>query len=166
MNTQTLTGTPDSFISHDILQSLIERRQKIRQLADFYLSELSKIESAYKILADDSDSENHSYKRIKWTNETLNCLALKNMPLKTVDILEAIFLNTPEELNSPERRRIYVTGLSVALNNLVSKKKVIKIKIPGEKGCFYGLPEWFDLDGITLKKQYAEVLQIRMNKNL
>jgi hypothetical protein len=50
-------------------------------------------------------------------------------------------------LENGERRRIYITGLSVALNNLQKNKQLCSLSIPGEKGSFYGLNEWFDHDG-------------------
>ena len=121
----------------NILKGLMDRRKEIQQKAAFYEMELKKIDAAYRILADTS------IRRIKWSREAIQCFNSQNGLLRTVDILEWIFRNEPAELNLPLRRRIYITGLSVALNNLLKKGIIYKIEIPGQKGYSYGLSAWF-----------------------
>lgn len=130
----------------DILKGLIDRRKEIQQKAAFYDLELKKIDAAYRILAD------NSIRRIKWSNEAINCFNTENKHLKTVEILDWIFRNQSDELRVPLRRRIYITGLSVALNNLIKKGVIRKIEKPGQKGYSYGLSTWFEIGNNDIKK--------------
>ena len=142
--------------STDLLEKLISKRSQIRQMADFYLKELQKLDSAYKILSGtetDIMEGPTSIKRVKWTTAAIQCLQYKNSLLKTVDILQFIFKDNPEEIESTYKRRLYITGLSVALSKLIQKSKICKIEITGEKGHLYGLREWFMDDQKTLKEE-------------
>ena len=100
-----------------------------------------------------------SIKRVKWTTAALECLTYKNSLLRTVDILQFIFKDNLDEIKSSHQRRLYITGLSVALSKLIQNKKICKIEISGEKGHLYGLSEWFLDDQKTLKEEMKQLFQ-------
>lgn len=164
-----LLSATHTFDSTDLLQSLISKRRQIQQMADFYQQELNKLDTAYKILSGSErivDSPSDEVKRVKWTNEALQCLSDKNELLKTVDILQIIFQENPDEINFQQKRRVYITGLSVALNKLIQNHKICKIEIPGEKGYYYGLAEWFNEDKRTIKEEHYQKLTAKLQYKL
>lgn len=151
---------PDSLLTDNSLLEVLKTRQKeLKRMAEHYELELKKINAAFKILAD------NCLKRVRWTSETINCFREKNEVLKTTDILFWIFRNDESELSIPKKRRIYLTGLSVALNNLVTGGKICKIMLSGQKGFFYGLEEWFENDRKTLKSEFMQSFELRLKKN-
>jgi hypothetical protein len=133
------------FQDHSVLDVLKKRQQEIKRLADFYEAELRKINAAFQILSASA------VKRVKWTREALQFLSEKKEMVQTVDILEWVFRDQSAELEIPGKRRIYLTGLSVALNNLFRNNKICRVMIPGKKGYYYGLSAWFENDRTTLK---------------
>lgn len=151
--------------SSDLLESLVDKRKQIREMADFYLQELQKLDSAYQILAGSNVTGTHfplTLKRMKWTTIALECLRSSNKLLKTADILKTVFAEDSVELEVPQKRRMYITGLSVALNKLIQNNRICKIEIKGEKGNFYGLKEWFLEDQVTLIEEMDHKLKERL----
>src|SRR5665213_424399 len=55
---------------------------------------------------------------MEWKQKAITCLSGFNHYCQTVDILKCVFENEPDLLDDELLRKRYVTGLSVALNDL------------------------------------------------
>ena len=78
----------------------------------------------------------------------------------SAEILECLFWGDPR-LNNPKVRGNYMTGLSIALKNLVETKALKKISRRGVKGFYYGLPQWFD-ENNQVKKEYEGIEEVTL----
>ncbi|MDN5284974.1 MAG: hypothetical protein JWR38_1248 [Mucilaginibacter sp.] len=97
---------------------------------------------------------------IKWTERSLDCIQGKGHICLSAEILECLFLDEDVNLTDPKIRNNYMTGLSIALKNLVENENLKKISRPGIKGFYYGLPEWFD-ENNKVKTQYDALKEIK-----
>ena len=118
-----------------VIKSMKDRREKLERALNHCLSELNKINTALSIFSEKQE------RRFNWTREVIKYFAIHQGPQKTTEILKWIFSEYQIEIKDAEKRRIYITGLSVALMNLVKKGKLKSISKPGEKGRYYFLVE-------------------------
>lgn len=81
--------------------------------------------------------------KYNWTAAAINCIGNYEGLLQTSEILDQVF-NGMDELENDVKRRGYLVGLSIALNNLCASNRLRKIVLKGVKGHFYGLPDWFN----------------------
>jgi hypothetical protein len=109
----------------------------LKKKRDKHLADAAALDAAIKTL------EGNSEKPIDWKNSALSCLRKHNFPLRTVDILNCMFINDPEKLDDPNKRRNYVNALSIALNNLSDRDFLGRISVQGFKGYFYGFKQLF-----------------------
>lgn len=117
----------------------------LRQEKQELLKRLSEINNALDSLMGES-------KTIKWTERALKCIKDRGMLSLSPDILKCLFKDNLDLLDDPKIKNNYMTGLSIALRNMVSHGILIKVQRPGIKGYFYGLPEWLDEQGNTIDK--------------
>lgn len=82
-----------------------------------------------------------------WKDRTLECLKMKGVFSRTVDILECVLDQDKESLNNPILRKRLIANVSAALNTLCCDNKIVKHSIYKFKGDVYGLPEWNDSNG-------------------
>lgn len=122
-----------------VIDTLKKRREELQRLAARCMSEMEKIDTALTAITEKPG------RRLNWTKEVLFIFKTCHHPLKTTQILEQIFEVDPQELENPDKRRLYITGLSVALMNLVKKGILKSIKVPGEKGNLYIMAEYSSL---------------------
>jgi hypothetical protein len=109
----------------------------LKKKRDKHLSDAAALDAAIKVLEGNSD------KPIDWKNSALSCLRKHNFPLRTVDVLNCMFVNDPEKLDDSNKRRNYVNALSIALNNLSDRGFLGRISVQGYKGYFYGFKQLF-----------------------
>jgi hypothetical protein len=111
----------------------------LKQQRNAYLSAASKLDAAIRQL------EGNPEKPIDWKNSALDCIKNHGFPLRTVDILYCMAVKEPDKFKLTDfiKRRNYVSALSIALNNLCDKGVLDRTQIPGYKGYFYGLKNWF-----------------------
>jgi len=69
-----------------------------------------------------------------------------------------LFDGQEEKLKDKLRRKNYSAALSGALTNLVNKKLLYRIAIPGIRGYYYALPEWLNNSKEGLKAKYSKRL--------
>ncbi|QTE38317.1 hypothetical protein J3L18_04360 [Mucilaginibacter gossypii] len=96
---------------------------------------------------------------IRWTERSLSCIREKGHVCLSAEILECLFWDEQTNLADPKIRNNYMTGLSIALKNLVENGILKKISRPGIRGFYYGLPEWFDENNVV-KAQYDVLKEI------
>lgn len=118
-----------------VIKSMMERRFELEKELNHCLSELNKINTALSIFSEKQE------RRFNWTREIVKYFSLHPGPQKTTEILKWIFSEYQMEIQDTAKRRIYITGLSVALMNLVKKGKLKSVSKPGEKGRYYFLVE-------------------------
>lgn len=116
-----------------MVNTLKQRRIELQKLAAQCLTEINKIDNAL------SAFNAKPGRRLNWTKEILIFFKSNPQPQKTTQILNWIFAGNQHELEDAEKRRIYITGLSVALMNLVKKGVLKSMVVPGEKGRLYML---------------------------
>jgi hypothetical protein len=130
---------------------LVERRKELQRIASECREELKKIESALFLFSGRPE------KRISWTNEILRFFNENEGKSKTTEILQWIFAGSEPELGDAARRRTYITGLSVALMNLVKKGVIQSISLPGEKGRIYFMTDSTQQMGEDKKSTYSQL---------
>jgi len=113
---------------------------------------VSSLDDAIKLL------EGNPEKPIDWKNSALTCLKNRDFPLRTVDVLNCMFADTPEKLSDFIKRRNYISALSIALNNLCDKGILERIPVPGFKGYFYGSKHLFTTSGALLPSVNARLM--------
>ena len=139
-----------SLIDSSSLQALKNERQSV-------LTKLSQIDEAILALTGNNQE-------ISWTYKALECIRNWDEFIQTNEILECMFCDDPV-LENPQRRRSYLTALSVTLNKLCKNKTVTRVQIKGIQGYYYGLPQWVGRDG-NVKNEYARKLEERINKRM
>jgi|SRR6185312_2772129 len=97
---------------------------------------------------------------VKWTERSLSCIQSKGHICLSADILECLFWDEQTNLKDPKIRNNYMTGLSIALKNLVANGTLKKESRPGIKGFYYGLPEWFD-ENNKIKPEHDVINEMR-----
>ena len=100
-----------------------------------------------------------------WTENSMKCIKEFNEMVSSDEILQSIFHNRLKELQEPDRRRGYITALSVALNKLCKNGKLISEKHKGIKGLFYGFPEWLAENG-ELMAYYKYTLENKKKERI
>lgn len=116
------------------------------------LQRVKAIDKAINALSNNSSS-------IRWTERSLDCIRNKGHICLSAEILECLFWDEQTNLADPKIRNNYMTGLSIALKNLVENEILKKIGRPGIRGFYYGLPEWFD-ENNNVKMQYDVLKEI------
>lgn len=101
---------------------------------------------------------------IKWTERSINCISNKGHICLSIEILECLLWDKLDSLKDPKIRNNYMTGLSIALKNLVENGKLNKESRPGVKGYYYGLPQWFDINN-KVKPEYDALKEITYSIN-
>lgn len=133
------SSSPSSlqFISDNsgTVHALRQKRIELQSIAAKCFAEISKIDNALSALNEIPPQ------RLNWTKEIMRCFESFPQPQKTTAILNYIFSDNLHELDNPQKRRLYITGLSVALMNLVKKGVLKSVAIPGEKGRLYMIKE-------------------------
>lgn len=97
-----------------------------------------------------------SVKRANWTEFVLDSMAEFEKPFSSKELLNLAIerLEIPAEMHDKSRMSI-----AACLSNLASKRGKVKIfSMPDSKTQVYGLPEWFDENGI-LADAYVQKLQ-------
>ncbi|MFT3909857.1 MAG: hypothetical protein QM737_10560 [Ferruginibacter sp.] len=97
---------------------------------------------------------------IGWKDKAVECIEGFNCYSQTVDILNCVFINSPEILEDEILRRRYLTALSVALGDMVKIGQLVMFKLYRVKGSFYGFPHWFNKDGSLQEKYYSNKASI------
>jgi hypothetical protein len=87
---------------------------------------------------------------MKWRIRALQCINGHKHFVQTAEILECTLEEEVYQqiIEDKELRKRYITGLSVALTYLCKDGELKKFYLKKRKGAFYGLPEWFESDGI------------------
>lgn len=102
---------------------------------------------------------------MEWKRKAIECLNGFHSYSQTLDILSCVFNDTPDILEDEILRKRYVTGLSVALDDLCKTGVIKKFKLYRIKGNFYGFPHWFNEDG-TLQKDFYNWLMLSMEQDV
>ncbi len=102
---------------------------------------------------------------MEWKVRALECIEGFNTYSQTAEILNCVFINDPQILEDDVLRKRYITGLSVALNDLCKTGVIKKFRLSRVKGDFYGFPDWFTSDG-SLKKEFYGPRIMQMNRDV
>lgn len=132
-----------------ILNDLTKKRNELQAEIDSLIVERKKLDRAILALSGDVQPN-------KWSSDAIGCLTRNDRLMKTAEVLECLYYDRLSELRDGNRRRILLAALSTALNNLCDQKILARMGMPGEKGFYYGLAEWFEDDLVTLKEKYIE----------
>jgi hypothetical protein len=114
-----------------VLNTLLTRRKELDEIASHCTFEIQKINAAIELIYE------KPAKRINWTKEVIQFFNLYPEKQKTKVILDWIFRDTKYELSDSTKRRLYITGLSVALMNMVKKGILKSYQVSGENGRYY-----------------------------
>lgn len=102
-------------------------------------------------------------KGFPWTEKAIACITNARQLVSTDEILKWTLFDRVEDMELAHRRKGYITALSVSLNKLKKAGKVNSYSVKGIKGNFYGLPEWWNENG--LESYYKIMLDNKINKN-
>ena len=91
-----------------------------------------------------------------WKKKAVECLANTKTLMTTIELLVCLLGSESFSLLRKEERSLQVTNLSVTLSNLTKEGYIKKVKIPGLKGNYYGLSNWFDKDN-KVNPQFANL---------
>ena len=95
---------------------------------------------------------------MEWKEKALECLNGSKCYLQTLEILNCLFFDKIAVLEDEIKRKRYVTGLSVALNDLCKNNLIKKFHIYRIKGDFYGFPTWFKENGALKIEHFSRKL--------
>lgn len=145
------------------LNQLLEKRKQrgttIEKLQILLAEEALELQ---KINAEIAGLEGNPDAKFNWIEPALICIRSSDEFLQTTEILQRLFANNPTQLLFEKTRRNHLVSLSVALSVLYNSGRIGKVILEGEKGHFYGLPQWFARNGKILK-EYATKLQLRLD---
>lgn len=101
-----------------------------------------------KNIRSSSNNKQQDKKRKSWAKPILKLLGKENRLLKTREIVTILYPNIPENTLSD-----YIITVSGVLYGLCNREKIKQYKSEGEKGDYYGLPDFFN--GDKPKHEYA-----------
>lgn len=140
----------NTFPDKATIRTLIKERDNLVQVINEANAKLKRVNKALSALTAESLAPN------QWTKQAIVCLTHNQKMMTNAEILECLYFDNPEELNDKDKRRMLMTGLSVALGNMCESKVLFKRSAPGERGYYYGLSAWLEEDRETIKKKYKQ----------
>jgi len=93
-----------------------------------------------------------------WSTKAIDCIENEKRFMQTFEVFEYV----GNDIQGDKPRKNAYTALSLALNNLCKSGRLGKVVMKGRKGYYYGLPEWFEGDG--LKPEHVEDIKNRQRR--